>query len=143
MNSFGNYLTNNYTNNKPFNLENAMKGDPIFTRDGRKARIVSLDAKGSRQLVALVTEINGDEEETPYKYHLDGSYNSKDIPSDNDLMMISKNSEGWINIYNDGILGTKVYSTKQAAIDNKGELIYNKRGLVYVDTVKNTLERII
>ena len=35
------------TNLKPFDLEAARAGSPVCTRDGRKARIVCFDKKGS------------------------------------------------------------------------------------------------
>lgn len=85
------------SNLKPFSLEAAKAGKPVCTRDGRKVRIICFDANGSRPIVALVTECDG--EEIPYKYHCDGSYNCQSIPSDNDLMMLSEKKEGWVNIY--------------------------------------------
>lgn len=105
---------------KPFDLEAAKSGRPVCTRDGRKARIICLDSSGVRPMVALVAECEG-EEEIPYKYHYDGSYNCSSISSDYDLMMTPKVVEGWVNIYRDcdGANITKddnIYSSKDAAI---------------------------
>ena len=87
-------------NLKPFDIQKAREGKPVCTRDGRKARIICFDSNGGRPIVALVTECD-DEEEIPYKYHCDGSYNCQSIPSDNDLMMLPEKRSGWINVKKD------------------------------------------
>ena len=115
-------------NLKPFDIQKAREGKPVCTRDGRKARIICFDSNGCRPIVALVTECD-DEEEIPYKYHCDGSYNCQSIPSDNDLMMLPEKKEGWVNVYKGGLLDTKSYPTKKEAFDKACP-----EG--YVDTVK-------
>ena len=92
-----NVMEENKLNLKPFDIQKAREGKPVRTRDGRKARIICFDSNGGKPIVALVTECD-DEEETPYKYHCDGSYNCQSIPSDNDLMILPEKKEGWINI---------------------------------------------
>lgn len=92
----------------PFDLSKAKSGRKLYTRDGKMARIVDFESKGTRPIVALVTE---DEEEVPYKYNIDGSYNCSQIQSDYDLFMASKKVEGWINI-NAGIIP---YETREEA----------------------------
>ena len=109
-------------NLKSFNLEAAKSGKPVYTRDGRKARIVCFDSNGGRPIVALVTECD-DEEEIPYKYHCDGSYNCQSIPSDNDLIMLSEKKEGWVNVYtNINIKNSRycstIYASKEEALNN-------------------------
>ena len=104
---------------KSFSLEAAKQGNPVCTRDGRKARIICFDSNGGRPIVALVTECD-DEEEIPYKYHCDGSYNCQSIPSDKDLMMLPKKRIGWITINKDaGLFKSKEeaerYCTKDYA----------------------------
>lgn len=117
-------MEENKLNLKPFDIQKAREGKPVCTRDGRKARIICFDSNGGRPIVALVTECD-DEEEIPYKYHCDGSYNCQSIPSDNDLMMLPEKKEGWVNVYKE-----RIYSTKEEAI----EATYD--GVTYVDTVK-------
>ena len=92
-----NVMEENKLNLKSFDIQKAREGKPVCTRDGRKARIICFDSNGGRPIVALVTECD-DEEEIPYKYHCDGSYNCQSIPSDNDLMMLPEKKKGWINI---------------------------------------------
>ena len=92
----------------PFDLSKAKSGRKLYTRDGKMARIVDFESKGTRPIVALVTE---DEEEEPYKYNIDGSYNCSQIQSDYDLFMALEKVEGWINI-NAGIIP---YETREEA----------------------------
>ena len=114
-----NVMEENKLNLKPFDIQKAREGKPVCTRDGRKARIICFDSNGGRPIVALVTECD-DEEEIPYKYHCDGSYNCQSIPSDNDLMMIPEKRIGWITINKDaGLFKSKEeaerYCTKDYA----------------------------
>ena len=92
----------------PFDLSKAKSGRKLYTRDVKMARIVDFESKGTRPIVALVTE---DEEEVPYKYNIDGSYNCSQIQSDYDLFMALEKVEGWINI-NAGIIP---YETREEA----------------------------
>ena len=111
-------------NLKPFDIHKAREGKPVCTRDGRKARIICFDSNGGRPIVALVTECD-DEEETPYKYHCDGSYNCQSIPSDNDLMMLPEKKEGWVNIYksDNGTYYTgAIFYEKNDALVNTAEI---------------------
>ena len=111
-------------NLKPFDLQKAREGKPVYTRDGRKARIIAFDANGGRPIVALVTECD-DEEEIPYKYHCDGSYNCQSIPSDKDLMMLPEKKEGWVNIYksDNGTYYTgAIFYEKNDALVNTAEI---------------------
>ena len=126
---------------KPFDLEDAKAGKLVCTRDGRKVKIIYLDAKGSRPIVALVTECD-DEEEVPYKYHWDGSYNCQSIPSNNDLMMYPEKKEGWVNLYTykdyeEIETGIKVYNTEKEA---KEGIKDNSKLSWYLDTIKITWE---
>lgn len=52
------------TNLKPFDLEAARAGSPVCTRDGRKARIVCFDKKGSEYgcICALIQDRTGTED---------------------------------------------------------------------------------
>lgn len=114
-----NVMEENKLNLKPFDIQKAREGKPVCTRDGRKARIICFDSNGGRPIVALVTECD-DEEEIPYKYHCDGSYNCQSIPSDNDLMMLPEKRIGWITINKDaGLFKSKEeaerYCTKDYA----------------------------
>ena len=141
-NSLCKYIASIHRELKPFNLEDAKAGKLICTRDGRQVKIIYLDTKGSRPIVALVTECDN-EEETPYKYHSDGSYNCPSIPSDNDLMLLPERKEGWVNVYkrnNEYICENECnVSTGITVYESEGEAKRNiNRDAIYVNTIKIT-----
>lgn len=106
---------------KPFDVQKAKEGKPVYTRDGRKARIICFDAKGDFPIAALV-ETNNIEEVYPYTnnglFHLE----SNDLESNYDLMMLSEKKEGWVNVYKSQIH----YSLKSAKEGHKGITDYIK-----------------
>ena len=121
-------------NLKPFDLEAAKAGEPVCTRDGRKARIICFDRINGDyyKIVACVTAFDGDFEEVLF-YGIDGYIVDSQNPKDEDLMMLPEKKEGWVNVYKDGLLGTRAYNTKKEAVDNASPCDY-------VDTVKISWE---
>lgn len=105
---------------KPFDLERALAGDPVVTRDGRKAKIIYHYLKGAiyYSIVAVVEE--DDDTETVLTYTLDGEAFIGNR-SMNDLFMDSIKHEGWINIYrsedflNPHYAGKAIYDTEKRA----------------------------
>lgn len=80
---------------KPFDIELAKQGKPVCLRNGRKARIICFDVKNSAYpIIALVED--GEYEVTMYFNEREGTCAH---PSGYDLMMVSENKTGWINIY--------------------------------------------
>ena len=80
---------------KPFSLEAAKQGKPVYTRDGRKARIICFDLKGDMcPIVAAVEENNM---EVLYHYDTKGlnCYKKSEI----DLMMLPEKKLMWVNIH--------------------------------------------
>lgn len=79
-------------NLKPFDLDAAKQGKPVCTRDGRKARIVCFDVKGSvRPIVALISDEEGDE--STFVFYENGRvYAEHD--TDFDLMMNPESTRG-------------------------------------------------
>ena len=119
----------------PFNIEKAINGSNVCTRDGRNARILCFDAKGDRPIVALIDqkELSDD---YPYKYYPNGSFYDDTI-SDADLMIVPSIKTGWSNLYksssDDGnyiYRALNVYSSIEEARNH----IINQDS--YVDTVK-------
>lgn len=109
---------------KPFNLEEARKGKPVCTRDGRKARIICFDRKYDKfhkdsNIVALITE--GEDEYVRF-FNRDGKC------EDNrkcDLMMVLK-EEVWVNVYKDPKTGyyktgTGTFESEKVARENNNE----------------------
>lgn len=114
-------------NLKPFDLEAAKSGKPVYTRDGRKARIICFDAKFPKtgNIVTLVEKENGEEVTL---YHYDDGHCS--IGRGYDLMMSTEKKEGWVNVYNlDNIYSTgRVHSSKEEA--------EKRKDINYVATIK-------
>ena len=106
-------------NLKPFDLEAAKLGKPVCTRDGRKARIICFDAKrkDKKSIIALIPSKDYPGFEDLIAYPNDGNYYGGH-ENDGDLMMLPERKEGWVNVYKDGLLGTRVHNTKKEAFDN-------------------------
>ena len=99
---------------KPFDLSRAKLGEPVITRDGRKARIVCFDKKGTYPLVALVEM--GDYENT-FSFKNDGCF-AAEANNESDLFMAPVKRTVWVNVYKVEqafTTGQIVYSNKQTA----------------------------
>ena len=123
-------IEENKLNLKPFDIQKAREGNPVCTRDGRKARIICFDKKGDFPIVALVNDYN--EEEYIKNYDKFGK-NSLFGETTDDLMMLPEKKEGWVNVYKGGLLDTKSYPTKKEAFDKACP-----EG--YIDTIKISWE---
>lgn len=109
-------------NLKKFNLEAAKAGKPVCTRDGRKVRIISFDAKrkDGKNIIALVPSKEYPGFEDLVAYPNNGNYHGGH-ENDGDLMMLPQKKEGWVNIYTsfDGVeTGINVYETEEIAKKN-------------------------
>lgn len=102
---------------KPFDLERALAGDPVVTRDGREVtQLTHFNVVDTTD--PLVGVING----CLKSWKLKGTYFSED-GSPADLFMKSIRREGWINIYpksghshySVAVVGGDVYATKEIA----------------------------
>lgn len=101
---------------KPFNLEAAKAGNPVCTRDGRKARIICFDLKNDEY--PIVAAVENDSSETLFSYTTNGEI-ADGIESDKDLMMLPEKKEGWVNIYKEGI-DQYIYNNEKAALSRRG-----------------------
>ena len=96
-------MEENKLNLKPFDIQKAIEGKPVCTRDGHKARIICFDYNGETgdyPIVALVHYNKGNKcYERVLKYTSDGLFNKYGTCQYNDdLMMLPEKKEGWINI---------------------------------------------
>ena len=109
-------------NLKPFDLQAAKSGKPVYTRGGRKARIICFNSKNDPQR-PIVVLVEHNDNELLYEYTIEGKERFSHISTTgtSDLM--------WVNVYKDGLLDTKSYPTKKEAFDKACS-----EG--YVDTVK-------
>lgn len=94
--------------NKPFDLERALAGDPVVTREGETILIVfdsGLDVE-----YPLSAWIEGRIE--PYGFRRNGRYTSNDEEMSNfDLFMVPKKRTAWVNLP----VGHKTYETEDDA----------------------------
>lgn len=83
---------------KPFNLQEALAGKPVVTRDGRKVQdIRHLPSAKPYSVVGVVDDGISD---NPSTYTRDGVFSIHELDgSAADLFMASQKREGWINIY--------------------------------------------
>lgn len=119
---------------KEFNLEEAKAGKPVCTRDGKKARIICWDRKGTEYpIVALVIECG--EYEDWIAYNEKGKARAS-ANGDFDLMMATKKKEGWVNLYRvcSTVFTGKVYNTEKEARKKSIESAY------YLTTIKTEWE---
>lgn len=103
---------------KPFNLEAAKAGKPVYTRDGRKARIICFDRNWEYPIVALIECENG--EEMISACDKDGKARIYETQG-TDLMMLPEKKEGWVNLCknNSGdTLAVGVFPNREEAVSN-------------------------
>jgi hypothetical protein len=110
---------------KPFNLEEALAGKPVVTRDGRKVTEIHHLVTASSGNNKLIAVIGG----SVYGYNINGEYNSK-INSACDLFMDEIVIEKYVNVYYNSIteelwIGV-TFPTYQKAIDSKAAEDYLK-----------------
>ena len=106
---------------KPFNLEQALAGAPVITREGTEvSRLFTVpEAKPNSRLVAVL------EDGEIATFNEGGRYYSM-RDSSLDLFMAPAKKEGWVVMYHnnsekDFIVGTKIWASKQdAEIWSKG-----------------------
>ena len=98
------------SNLKPFDIQKAREGEPVYTRDGRKARIVCFDRIDAKPILALVPSTDGKGEDV-FDYFVSGKRIANALESDLDLMMLPEKKVGWAKIRKD----INLYDTKEEA----------------------------
>ena len=114
---------------KPFNLEEALAGKPVITRDGKEVtQLVKFDIKDWDCLYGVIdTDV--------HSWNINGKY-FLNKETEYDLFMKTENSSIWVNVYEDysGIIVGKEYCTKKEALKNT----YKFDG--YIKTIEITNE---
>ena len=114
-----------------FNLERALAGEPVITRDGREVtQLAQFDMKQGKQ--CLIGVLDYDLE----RWTVEGNYFLNKTEAQGDLFMKPKENAVWVNIYKDidGRLyvGRDSYCS-EADAKSEGGALYN-----YVKTIKIT-----
>lgn len=105
---------------KPFNLEEALAGKKVVTRDGRK--VISIHyIPSSPYALKVVAVIEGAFNE--YRYYYNGCYDTSVTGTSHDLFMAPEKKEVWVNLCfsnEEFYLGFRVsggvYKTEQEAV---------------------------
>ena len=100
---------------KPFNLEEALSGKPIQTRDGVPVTLIKEYRATPGNLLPLLVLIHRKDYDEARKYRNDGRYFNPQQESNEDLVMATGKKEVWVNIYPD--CGTMGHPTKENADD--------------------------
>jgi hypothetical protein len=99
---------------KPFDLEKALKGEKVITRDGREvSEVHHFKTVTSRYTVSAV--ISG----RNYSFTRQGVFISG-MESEDDLFMAPKERVVWVNIYRNGTYGPKHETQKYADLAAHG-----------------------
>lgn len=105
-------------NLKPFDLEAAKAGKPVYTRDGRKARIICFDVNNDKPIVAVICCKDG-KETYPYTFYPNGLNMDNNVLSNTDLMMLPEKKEGWILLRKDGYIIDNEEAAKKICTDKQ------------------------
>ena len=109
-----------------FNLEKYLKNPTrkVMTRDGRKVRILCIDAKGYYPIIALVENFDGTAE-IPGSFSREGLYLISNTRY-NDLFFAPEKHEGWVSIYrgvkNDDYFTVGIFDSEEKAKERGGSI---------------------
>jgi len=92
----------------PFNLEKALAGEKVVTRDGRE--VTQLHVFTAQQTQTLYGVMQG----TVEQWNCLGQYHAGENVHSTNLFMAPKKLSGFVNVYDDGRHGT-VHKTRTAA----------------------------
>jgi hypothetical protein len=115
-------------NLKPFNLEKALAGDPVVTREGQQVTEIFLCKTANKTESSVVFVCNGKVYATTVNGNFDG------FASSHDLFMAPKivKKSGWLNVYPNNTVGYTVHPTKESADINKCD-ISNRVACIFVE----------
>ena len=121
---------------RPFNLDEYLKNPnlKVTTRDGKDARIICTDVKGTHFPVVALWDFDGKKELCEW-YRTDGR-SMDEFEQNNDLVFATEKKVGWINIFKNYNLQCyetceNVFKTKEEALNNT-----NYKNKVYLTTIQ-------
>lgn len=124
---------------KNFDLEKALAGYPVCTRDGHKARIICFDARGGAYPVVALVDF-GDDGEGPVSYTTNGQVRLG-LETEFDLFMAHVKHDGLVNIYKteDGVITSgRTFDNEEKAraydmaLEAMSDIIPDENGLVHI-----------
>lgn len=102
---------------KPFDLQKAMAGDPLVTRDGRAARFIVYVPELDKNCRVIV-RVNDDPRVKDFSE--EGRYWGESAPSPLDLFMAPKKRTVWLNFWKDNGLKCTVFESEDGAKGTPG-----------------------
>ena len=75
---------------KPFNLEQALKGKPVVTRDGRRVKNVKIDSPG--EIITAELVLHGSGNKATLTFTIEGQYYGDNTEDAKDLFMADRAS---------------------------------------------------
>lgn len=98
---------------KPFNLQDALQGKSIITRDGRSVKIAGYNPEANHYY-SLVGWVNGETQ----SWSMDGKY-YRGGESDDDLFMASETKDVWVVLFQSKAkdILSHAYETEEYAYD--------------------------
>lgn len=114
-----------------FNLEKALAGEPVVTRDGREVTEIHC-FKTCTKGFTVVAVIDGEKQ----GFHNDGSYWGNGNDHRLDLFMKPKVVEGWFNVYQEG---DYIWTSSAHNSEERAKQAIGKFG-TYIKTIKITNE---
>lgn len=122
---------------KPFNLERALAGEPVVTRDGLKVlRVIHVPESARPSTVLIVTE------DTVVAWVAEnGMYYDTSERSRSDVFMAPKEVTviGWVNVYLSGLF-SEVYKTEKRAVEGRTDGAGNKPSYATTIKIEHTFE---
>lgn len=114
---------------RPFNLQEALAGKPVITRDGRKVTEIYHLKTATVGVQSVLFIVDGYVESC----NTDGRYSTKDCSYD--LFMAPESIEVWVNVWrgNDG----KVFTTSEEK--EPGIIIKTRHGYIKTEKISITL----
>ena len=111
-----------------FNLERALAGDPVVTRDGRKVtQLVKFVASQGDELWGVI----GGQVES---WRDNGHYHNQEIKTRTDLFMAQKKPIGFVNVYLDGEVS--LHTTRQDADSANNVTLLRRLSCIDLSTIK-------
>lgn len=116
---------------KPFNLEQALAGKPVITRDLRKVNEIHHFTTASKdEKFTLYAVVEG----AIHSYNVNGSYMSQGT-NDADLFMEEPIVEGWMNLYQHNITG-EMWTGDVHPTEEKAKSLVKSLSGNYIKTIK-------
>lgn len=119
---------------KKFDLEKALAGEKVITRDGRNVRIICHDLKSDLPLIGLITN-RADGKETINSYWEDGNY-CRNVESALDLFMAPIKRKIYIHLFK----GNQTIDVVSIITNNQSAPGINESFYTYWKTIPDYIE---